>query len=98
MKSSALALATAAALMFGATSVSFAQDASTTTAPTSAEECLELQAAGSTAPDESLVNEQEDDNSAETATGTESDSTDAAGAIDDTTPADCPVVNESEGQ
>ncbi len=111
MKSSALALATAAALMFGATSVSFAQDASTTTSSgtaTTAEECLVLQDAGATPPGESLVNDQEDDGDAmagdieddgddtSAELGGSSDSTDATGAVDDTTPADCPEVNETD--
>jgi hypothetical protein len=111
MKSSALALATAAALMFGATSLSFAQDASTTTSSgtaTTAEECLILQDAGATPPGESLVNDQENDSDGEAGDNGEddgdtsaelagsSDSTDATGAVDDTTPSDCPEVNETD--
>lgn len=101
MKSSVLALATAAALMFGATSATFAQDASATTAPGStptAEECLALQGAGATPPNESLVSEQESDSDNETATGTESDGSDATGAVDDENPEGCPDLTETNDE
>lgn len=91
MKSSALALITAAALLFGANAVSFAQEANsaTTTAPASTEECLALAEAGT--PDgESLVGDQENEADQQSATGGETSQSDSTGAVDDTTPADCP--------
>ncbi len=87
MKSSALALMTAAALLFGANSVSFAQDATSPSAPT-AQECADLGEAGTSESNASLVEDQESDSDDETATGTESSSGDASTAVDDRT-ADC---------
>jgi hypothetical protein len=63
MKSSAIALMTAAALLFGANSVSLAQDATTTTPtanPASAEECAVLENGGTTDTNVSLTESDED--------------------------------------
>ncbi|HEY0034572.1 MAG TPA: hypothetical protein VGB81_15025 [Devosia sp.] len=91
MKSSAIALMTAAALMFGANAVSYAQDAATTTTTPTAEECADLGDAGTSENGESLVSDQEEDSDDETATGSESSSGDASTAVDDRT-LDCPPV------
>lgn len=63
-----------------------------------AEECLALQGAGATPPGESLVTEQESDTDNETATGTESSSSDATGAIDDENPEGCPDLTETNDE
>jgi len=86
MKASVLALLTAAALSFGATSVAFAQDATTSTPPTD-EECLVEQGAGATPPGESLVSEEPSD---------DSESSSEPRAVDDKVPEGCPDLSTED--
>lgn len=94
MKSSALALVTAAALIFGATSVSFAQE--TTTRPASEAECAELAAEGTEVP-AAEADAANTDTSASLSASSESDDEESAesgegDAIDDQSIPDCPVT------
>jgi hypothetical protein len=94
MKSSALALVTAAALMFGATSVSFAQEAER---PASDAECAELATDGMEAPAAELEGEetlQDNESLSVQADEEDVDEADEGDAIDDQTPADCPPVTQ----
>lgn len=72
MKSSLIAITTALALSIGGTAAVFAQDATTTTAPATLEECLVQEGAGATAPGDSLASETDTDGDNEDTTDTPS--------------------------
>jgi hypothetical protein len=64
MKSSLIAITAALAFSIGGAAAVFAQDATTTTtAPTTLEECLVQEGAGATAPGDSLATETDTDGS-----------------------------------